>query len=97
MRRLFLILIMLTSSFVYSASTAQAQDLANICANTAIPAGWVLVGDLHNSFTCGSPVNLQVYNVWVIERYSSKTRDARMTVCYPVISGPPEEYPLDGS
>ncbi len=63
MRRLFLLLIMFTSSFVYSSSTAQAQDLANICANTAIPAGWVLVGDLHNSITCGSPINPLRWNM----------------------------------
>ena len=95
MRRLFLILMMLASSLVCSLSTAQAQEREMICANTTIPAGWVVVDDFHSSITCGSTFNPQDYNVWVIERISTRLRDDRVAVCYPVRPGtiPPGAVP----
>ena len=89
MRRLLLSLMIVIAFTILSASSANAQQFpTHICANTPIPAGWILVNSLNNPFLCNPPISPFVDNVWVIERYDDKARDARMNVCSPIKSGP---------
>ena len=87
MRRLFLPLIMVVGFMILSASSAKAQTVQNMCAGTPIPAGWIVIDIVHVPFICGNPINPLSMNVWVIERFDNKLRDARMVVCNPIRSG----------
>lgn len=85
MRLLFLALVLCVIGF--SASTVNAQNTQEICANSTIPVGWVLTNDFHSSIMCGNPFNPLDLNVWIITRHDNMPRDARMPVCNPVRSG----------
>ena len=93
MRALLVRLMLLAAFVVFLSANTKAQDVTTICAGTPIPVGWVLVTDEHNPFLCGNPINPQVYNVLVIQRFSTMTRGAQMTVCNPVQSGAPGGVP----
>jgi hypothetical protein len=58
------------------ATTAEVQT---VCAGQ-VPVGWIKTNDAWNPTTCGKPTSI-VYNVWTIERYSTKPIGAVMQAC----------------
>ncbi len=56
------------------------QTKAEICAQAALPRGWIKVGDRWNPAKCGNPTSI-TYNVAEIERYNDKQLGAEMDVC----------------
>jgi len=55
-----------------------------ICANTAVPAGWIVTDMTAQSFRCGVGVQTSVppiYNVWTIEKISDMYVGDRVLVC----------------
>lgn len=57
-----------------------APSIQSICANSPIPAGYILVDDRWDPTSCGSPTAI-TYNVWVIQRYDTMAVGAIMNVC----------------
>lgn len=59
---------------------APGPDLQSVCAQSPIPAGYILVDDCWDPTRCGQPAAI-TNNVWVIQRYSAQPVGAVLTVC----------------
>lgn len=56
------------------------QQRGEICDTDRLPRGWLKVDDRWSPTKCRSPVLIE-YNVWVVERYTTKPVGAEMEVC----------------
>jgi hypothetical protein len=84
---LWLTLVPLSKALMQSEPLAPESVLVSeeICANTTVPAGWIVVDKTAQSFRCG--VQMQptigglIYNVWTIEKISDKFVGERVLAC----------------
>jgi hypothetical protein len=62
-------------------SPPPAPDVTTICANETVPAGFVKFDDSHSGSRCGSPPQLDNYNVWSVRRYTGVPSGGTLSVC----------------
>jgi hypothetical protein len=56
------------------------RHIQDICAGSAVPAGWIKINDQWDPMRCGNPTNI-IYNVWTIARFDDRPVGSTMNVC----------------
>jgi len=87
-------LLLVAGVFLKPFPTAAQSGQEQVCAGSAIPAGWIVIDDLWNPAKCGNPSTI-VYNVWVIDRLDGTPVGATKSAC--VAPSPPGWVVVDNT